>query len=274
MKNLILLLAAAMALGCSTNTEGDASPLEAATFLNVSYGADVKQKMDLYLPAGRNKNDTKVIVLVHGGGWSAGSKEDFNTAVPIIRQQFPDHAVVNVGYRLATVESPAYPKQIDDLASAIEHLETNGYSVSKHYGFVGSSAGAHLSMLYGYMQGNTRVKAICNLVGPTDFTDPAYEDSMMDLAFPYLVGENPTAALIEEVSPVFHVTAQSPKTIQFLGNQDSLIPVSQGQRLKAKLDASNVENELHYYDAGHGDFSQADYLDLFFKLEAFFSAHL
>ena len=40
----------------------------AKTFLNVSYGTDTMQRMDVYLPANRSVDRTNVLVLIHGGG--------------------------------------------------------------------------------------------------------------------------------------------------------------------------------------------------------------
>jgi acetyl esterase/lipase len=46
--------------------------------LDVSYGANAQQKMDVYLPAGRSITATKVIIMIHGGAWNSGDKTDFN----------------------------------------------------------------------------------------------------------------------------------------------------------------------------------------------------
>lgn len=75
--------------------------LEAKTLLNVSYGNNVQQKFDLYLPANRTQN-TKTLILVHGGGWTDGDKADMNYAVDIVKQYLPEYAIANINYRLAT----------------------------------------------------------------------------------------------------------------------------------------------------------------------------
>lgn len=40
----------------------------------VFYGNDPQQKMDVYLPADRNENSTKVLILIHGGAWVEGDR--------------------------------------------------------------------------------------------------------------------------------------------------------------------------------------------------------
>ena len=75
-------------------------PLQYYEELDIAYGNDAKQTFDIYLPAER-ENDTKVMILVHGGGWSGGDKSEMNTLKNLVRQEHPDVAVVNMNYRLA-----------------------------------------------------------------------------------------------------------------------------------------------------------------------------
>jgi len=79
---------------------------------NIAYGDDAKQKMDVYLPANRDSISTKVFVLIHGGGWSAGDKADYTSTMASFKTYYPDHAIININYRLGTVASPGYPKQV------------------------------------------------------------------------------------------------------------------------------------------------------------------
>ena len=179
MKKLFLLpvLFLLLLTGCSSDDDSKTiadDPSIKKELLNVSYGSDAEQKIDIYLPAGRSQN-TKVIVLLHGGSWIAGNKSDMTYLVPSIQQQFPNHAIVNINYRLATENSPAFPKQISDIQEVIKHLEKTGYKISDDYAFIGFSAGGHLALLYSYAYDpDHHVKAICDVVGPADFSDPNY----------------------------------------------------------------------------------------------------
>lgn len=269
-------------MGLSCNQSDDNAPaqpsnLPAKDLTNVAYGDDPAQKMDVYLPAGRNSN-TKVFVLVHGGGWSGGSKAEFSYVVPILKSQFPDCAIINMNYRLATMQSPAFPKQIQDIEKVVDFLKHSEYNVSSDLAFIGASAGAHLAMLYSYKYDTTHnVRAVCSIVGPADFTDPAYMDNpMFQYGAYYLIGnvnwqQNPQ--IITDVSPALQVTADSPPTIMFYGGQDPLIPVTQATRLKAKLDQYGVYNEYYLYaSGGHGNWNTTTMMDFQTKLIAFFRA--
>ncbi|NMH28797.1 alpha/beta hydrolase [Flavobacterium silvaticum] len=273
------LFALLFLFGCGSDDDAtqDQPNLPAQTLTDVSYGPDAEQKLDVYLPADRT-SDTKVFVLVHGGGWTEGSRTDMGYVVPALQAEFPDYAIVNLDYRLGTDTSPAFPKQIDDIALAIQFIQNAGYQISDDYGFIGVSAGAHLSLLYSYKYDpDHEVKAVCSIVGPTDFTDPAYiGNPVFEYGLTPLIGnvsydENPE--LFAEVSPATHVSSEAPVTVMFYGGQDPLIPVSQATRLKSKLDEAGVYNEYYLYpEGGHGDWDLPTMIDFQTKLIAFFEA--
>lgn len=226
--------------------------LPAHILLNVSYGSDPEQVMDVYLPSKRSE-DTKVFILLHGGGWSGGSKNRLNYFVPLLREEFPNHAIVNMDYRLASFESPAFPKQVHDIEAAIAFIEESDYNIGSQYAFIGFSAGAHLAMLYSYRHdANHNVKALCSVVGPSDFTDPFYvSHPYYQYAAMYLLGlfkDHPEAVL--GISPANFVNPLSPPTILFYGGKDPLVPRSQAERLRVKLDANGVYNEYYLYENG------------------------
>lgn len=243
------------------------------TIENVSYGNDVKQKFDLYLPANRNSN-TKTLILIHGGGWTEGDKADMNFIIPAIKQFLPNYAIANINYRLATSNQPAFPMQLDDIASVISKLETGNYNISSQFGFIGTSAGGHLSMQYSYTRNNSnKIKMAYNIVGPSNFTDPNYtnDSTWTNLLFNVtgMTYNSQNISYFEGLSPFHRATSTSVPTIAFYGNSDPLIPISQGIGLRNKLNNLNVYNEYYLYNGGHGTWSQSDYFDMFAKIKAF-----
>lgn len=113
-------------------------------------GSDPKRNaLDLHLPESKPKSPAPVMILIHGGGWSAGDKAHTTFIEPktswFIDQGF---LVVSINYRL----SPAvtHPAHIDDVASAIAWVERH---IAQYGGdprnlwLLGHSAGAHLAAL-------------------------------------------------------------------------------------------------------------------------------
>ncbi|MGS2726495.1 alpha/beta hydrolase fold domain-containing protein [Psychroserpens sp. BH13MA-6] len=254
------------------------TPLTYREELNVSYGNDSDQVFDLYLPANRSLS-TKVMVLVHGGGWTSGDKADMNLLKDLIRQDLPDIAIVNINYRLADENNPPFPMQIDDITTIINMLKTNqeDYVISDDFGFIGTSAGAHLSMLWSYAHdANADSKMVASIVGPTNFTDPAYLENdnpiLQELISTF--GIDTSTAFLESVSPYHQVTSEAPPTILFYGGEDPLVPTSQGLDMETKLSNLGITHQFTLYpNAGHG-WVGAELLDTWTKLKAFTETHL
>jgi acetyl esterase/lipase len=218
-----------------------------------------------------------VFVLIHGGGWSAGDKADFTYMLNSLKTYYPNHAIININYRLASEASPAYPKQINDIQAALDEISLPKYNVSSQFFLFGSSAGGHLSLLYSYgFDPNHHVKGICNTVGPSDFTDPNYLNNPLYNSFYSVLinGGTQNQALIEEVSPAHRVTTTSPPTISFYGSADPLVPSTQMARLHNVLDSLGVYNEATMYQgAGHGNWDQNQSNDCVAKIVLFINTY-
>lgn len=254
------------------------NPSEAYEELNIVYGNNDNQVFDLYLPANRTA-ETKTIILVHGGGWTSGDKANMTNIQLYIKDQMPDYAIVNMNYRLATESMPPYPMQINDITSVVNYLTTNQthYTISENFGFIGVSAGAHLSLLWSYaFDTANQVDMVASIVGPTNFTDPAYLESDNSILQQFIasLGIDNSIAFLEEISPYHRVTSSVPPTILFYGGDDPLIPISQGTAMRTQLEEHHVIHEYTLYpDEGHG-WEGLNLLDTTQKLQTFIETHL
>lgn len=247
-------------------------------YMNVSYGANAAQQMDIYLPANRSATKTNVIVFIHGGGWNAGDKGDFNEAIAALRVQLPEYAIFNINYRLATTAATRFPAQIEDVQAALDFIYSKGneYKVNANkMVLVGASAGAHLALLQAYKNNsNGRIKAVVDLFGPSDmtamFTNHPYP-TVVQPALTSVMGGTPTtqSSIYFNASPINFVTAQSAPTLIFHGDADPVVPLSQSTELKAKLQAAGAKVEMILYAGeGHGWYG-ANLLDTYAKAVAF-----
>ncbi|BAO76997.1 alpha/beta hydrolase [Winogradskyella sp. PG-2] len=279
----ITIISISIFSSCSSDSsdDGDSNVLDATqTFeqFNISYGNDSDQVFDLYLPANRTAQ-TKTIILIHGGGWTSGDKADMNAFKDYIKTQLPTYAIVNINYRLADENNQPYPMQINDITSVINYLENNedNYTISNTIGFVGVSAGAHLSLLWSYAFDNqNQTEMVCSVVGPTNFTDTAYLNNADPVLQEILdaFGANTSTSFLEEVSPYHQVTASAPPTILFYGGQDPLIPTTQGTAMRDQLENLNVTHEFTLYpNEGHG-WVGLNLLDTSLKLKTFIETHM
>ncbi|WP_363322667.1 alpha/beta hydrolase [uncultured Tenacibaculum sp.] len=249
--------------------------MEAVSRLNLSYGSDARQVYDLYLPQGRSL-DTKVIILLHGGSWVSGSKEDVNFIKDIITSELKDYAVVNMNYRLARPGVSPFPTQTDDITSLVNHLKAkrNEYMISNELAFVGVSAGAHLAMFWSYtLDTENQVNAVVSIVGPTDLSNNDETTFLGQIVTS--AGVDPTEEFFKSNSPVFQATPDSPPTIQFHGGLDELVDRNQGVSLRDKLNELGVENEYTLYPFAMHDYSSEDLLifDTWLKTRDFILKH-
>lgn len=272
------LLAVVTLLSASCRKEKEASapetPLAEKTIIDTSYGTDPLHKMDIYLPADRNEH-TKTILLIHGGGWTGGSKADLTSAIPGLKANFPGYAIANINYRLAADGTTnLFPTQENDVKSAIDFFVGNSqeFHISKDLVLTGFSAGAHLALLHGYKNDATNnVKAIVDFFGPTDLTTFSSLSVVQQLILANVTGKTYEADpdIYWKSSPVKYISRQSPPTIVLQGGADPLVPRSQADLLIEKLEENEVIHQLVFYpNEGHG-WNGENLMDSFNKIKAF-----
>ena len=260
-------------------SHSNTGPLAAQTYLNVAYGNDAAQKLDIYLPAGRT-DTTKLIILVHGGAWIEGDKSEFNPFVTELQQRLPGYAVANINYRLATQTANHFPTQENDMKAAVDFLagKTGEYSISQKFVLLGASAGGHMALLQAYKYPNPGIKAVVDFFGPSDMamlynnTDPANQ-----FIFSILMSGTPTGnpTMYQQSSPINFVSAQSPPTIILHGEEDDLVPVAQSTALAAKLQTAGVPHQTVIYPGmGHEIWPPATMTDAFNRIQSFLRTHV
>lgn len=195
---LIIILTSLFCLTNCTKTE------KVSVFKNIEYGnypseqGKRKLLLDLYLPSNSNK-PLPVLIYIHGGGWLVNSKESCPGQIAAQR----NYAVVCINYSYSS--EALFPAQIQDVKKAVQWLRKNAnnyYLDANHFGVWGDSAGGYLSVLLGTSAGvnrleenikdnpiSTKVQAVCNWYGLTDFTK-------VQMAFQ----EFPTPDILEKIS--------------------------------------------------------------------------
>lgn len=273
----ILFLVGSLFLLISCNKDNTSSPAKPQdeTILNVSYGTDTSQKMDVYLPGVRSSDTTKSIIMIHGGAWTSGDKADFTTYVPSLKKRLPGYAVFNINYRLATTTSNTFPTQENDVRRAVNFVlsRASEYKInSTKLILLGASSGAQLALLQAYKNPDTKIRAVVDLFGPTDLVALYNSYSgVTQFALANIVGGTPASnlAAYSQASPLNYVSAQSPPTILFHGGKDDVVPLVQSTNLKNKLAGFNITYLMYVYpNEGHGWFG-IPLEDTFDKIAAF-----
>lgn len=287
-KSLLVLFSCIVFFSCTKDPvvidDGDKSPLLERIIQDTSYGTDPKQKMDIFLPAGRTSS-TKLVIFIHGGGWESGSKSDaeYVQIVNLIKLKWPEAAVASINYRLTSNPDVHYQEIMADVSSAVNFLVDNKskFVTSDTLCMTGASAGAHLAMLYTYKYNTGNyVKCVADFFGPAILNDWDWYNSfniwlgrpVKDILIQYN-GATWDVPLYKSNSPYSVATAQSKPTIIFHGTIDVIVPIYQSQWLKGQLTTLGVINEYYEYFDGHG-FNPTNTADAMDKSIAFFKKHL
>jgi dipeptidyl aminopeptidase/acylaminoacyl peptidase len=267
-KQLLIIMVAVTMLSTSCKKSSDDSGGTSTTvaeliITDVAYASTSPlQKMDVYLPANRSTTNTYAIIMIHGGSWSGGDKTDFGGDIPTIRSLLGNYAVFNLNYRLANGTSVLITQQQDDINAAIDFITSKAadYKINtSKLGIMGASAGAHLALLKAY-KANTdgKIKAVVDLFGPNDMAWMYNNHPVPSITQPTIanaVGGTPTTnpAAYTSGSPINFVTSTVPPTIIFHGTADIVVPISESDRLKARLQLNGVTNNyITYTGEGHG----------------------
>jgi len=223
-----------------------------------------RQKLDLFLPKDAAK-PLPLVVWIHGGGWQGGSKE-FTPAFFLLSKGY---AVASINYRLS--QHATFPAQIEDCKAAIRWLRAHAkeYNLdAQHIGVWGGSAGGHLVALLGTannvkewetLGGNTdqssRVQAVCDWYGPTDFTRITATSQKANGPVSRLLG-GPVADNLEKAkkaSPITYVSSDDPPFLIMHGADDKTVPPEQSEIFADALKKAGVEVTLKILPgAGHG----------------------
>lgn len=211
----------------------------------LSYSADPKQEMDLYLPANRNAS-TRVAIFIHGGGWTKGDKSDFS----FVPMAFVSSGVaaVNLNYRLANVSAGIdYHTILADIETAILFLQARDsiYGCSfDSLTLIGKSAGGHLALMYAYQQ-NT-VSKVVTIATPTDLNDSVFLNTsdIHDRVYQVTGGDDAYQRTL--ASPVSYT--DSVATRLYHGKKDGLVPYQQSVVFYDKIKTLNAENKMILFE--------------------------
>ena len=251
--------------------------------LEYAQAKGVSLKLDLYRPSAKSSAPMPLVIWVHGGGWSNGTK----TNCPAAWLATKGYAVASLDFRLLP-EHP-WPAQIEDPIAALRWLR----QVSGKYGYdasrsaaMGGSSGGHVVALWGTLPlpAEDKVKAVVDLYGPTDLltmppnvlsekrTRAELAKANGALLLGGIVMDQPAKA--KAVSALHQVSKDDVPFLIMHGMDDPGVPVDQSERLHAALKAAGVESTLKLLPgAGHGgkEFDSAESRTL---ILAFLDKHL
>jgi glycerophosphoryl diester phosphodiesterase len=241
---------------------------------NIKYGnaPNNQNTFDAYVPKDM-QTGAKVIVYIHGGGWSSGDKTEFPKTMIDELVGKRGYVLASINYRLVTDSSNRFPAQVEDVKKVLELISKNAKKYQYNgdeFALMGGSAGGLLAMLYAYgYDEKKQVKTVVDFWGPTDLTDKAVRADGSDAnntVIRFVGAEEANAQITKDASPAYHLTQQTAvPTILFHGGKDPLVDVSQAKNLYKKLQELNVAAQLEIYPEEKHGLGPASLIDAFAK---------
>lgn len=188
--------------------------------LDLPYGPDVKQRLDVYSPT-RKPQHAPVFLFLHGGGFREGDRAQYG----YIAAPFAAKGVVTVvaSYHL-TGSGSQYPVQVDDTRLAIKwiyrHIAEFGGDPNRIV-VGGHSAGAILAADVGVNRGWMKaagipaeaLRGIAPISGPYDLRTDGRHGELDIYA--------PTVQAQEQASPLLHIHDPAPNAVIAIGAEET-----------------------------------------------------
>ena len=236
---------------------------------DLPYGPSSSQRLDLYPAAVQDPGRrAPLAVLIHGGGWEKGSRDDVVHVIANLTSR--GYAVANVGYRLAA-EARA-PGAAEDVRHAIEYARSRAKDWNADGGrmlLVGFSAGAHLALLSslapsGVLDGpQSHPRAIVSFWGITDLADLLDGPNAKNFARNWVAGSVRDRGFVAALSPVTYDAAEAPALCAVHSVHDDVVPYAHSETLVRKFhEAKRPATVIRRFHQGHAAPS-TDYAALF-----------
>ena len=286
----VLFLAAALAFSAFAQDEADAKKEEIAkpmpNIADGKYGEYARNTFDLWKP--KSKARTPLVVFIHGGGLSSGSKEKLS-ANQLNKMLEAGFAVMAINYRL-TGEA-VFPQHFMDAARAIQYARHHAKEFNidpKLVAATGGSAGGMTSLWLGFhddladpksadpvLRESTRLKAmavssaqttlvpdvVAKYVGVLGTEYGSYSNGKMFGLKKEEMGSAKALQLYREISPLTYLTKDDPPVWAIYSIPDKPLTEKSttseaihhpgfGKVLKEEMDKLKIECKLRHKDDG------------------------
>lgn len=213
---------------------------------NISYGKNVRQKLDVYFPK-KIQSHLPVVVFFYGGSWQSGSKKNY---------KFMAEALTSLGVVVVIPDYQLYPQVkfptfVEDGAMALDWIFKNisNYSGDPKKVFVmGHSAGAQIGALLSfdkhYLQKyksakKFHIQGFIGLAGPYDFlpfTNPVFKN---------IFAPEEKYSLSQ---PIHFIAGHEPPVLLIHGKKDTTVGIHNSQNLTKKIQEKKGKVTIYYYD--------------------------
>jgi len=261
----ILLLSLGLA-GCSSLDLVNGlsrSPLKAP--LTLSYGLDVRQRIDVYtVPEGLSQAPgvlrpaqalvpeqrlRPLVIFFYGGSWNSGSRAQYGFVAAALNEL--GYVVAIPDYRLTP--EVVYPAFLEDSAAAVRLLMAQASSLGadpERIILMGHSAGAYNAAMLAFddrwlsVQERQRIRGYVGLAAPVNFLPIRVRSVQQTFGWPQTPRDS---------QPIEHVSPGDPPALFLSSRRDILVdPEPNALAMAEKMRAAGVPVEVELFDGPVG----------------------
>jgi len=272
---MVMLFTSVFAFSGTAKSERWTGTVKTVTFKTVG-GQPLE--LDIYHPAREIQGPAPAHIFIHGGGWTANSKEIvLNTPEGYVvdylavfeRLASQAYVGVSIDYRLADA-SVKMPQLVEDVNDAIRFLHREGpdHGIDPDRMAVwGSSAGGHLALMVGLPPSEafpgepalaaypSTVRCVVSWYGIGDFTLSSARGPDGGANFEKIFGKTFHEApdLYRRMSPVSHLAPGAIPILLMTGDKDTKVLFDQSQTLHRSAQNLGLDSTyLLVKNSGHG----------------------
>ena len=247
---VMLLMTAA---GCSQSVPDQYESTEKSEIIYKT-ADNTELGLDILYPTRRIYTKNPTVMLIHGGGWISGTRDEFYRDFDLLCDKLRASGITVIGitYRLA-VDGRTWRDCLDDCEDALEFLIDNAdkYDIDvDNIGVIGYSAGAQLALMTSIETGD-QVKYCVSMSAPTVFAGNK-ESKYYSEALSYYISRafnSESQYDLYKASPIILISRRC-KT-EFLivnGAEDEIIPPAHAEAFYNEAVSFGIEAELMVLD--------------------------
>jgi acetyl esterase len=216
---------------------------------------------DLYLhifyPQGHDpKTDRRpALIFFFGGGWVGGSPAQFYPQCQHLAKR--GMVAISAEYRIKSKHKTSPFECVKDGKSALRWVRANSIELGvdpRRIGAGGGSAGGHVAAAVATVSGFNDPQddlSVSSMPNALVLFNPVYDNG------PEGFGYGKVGARFKEFSPIHNLKKGMAPTIVFLGDKDTLIPLTTAKKFRDRMNELGNRSELVIYpDQTHGFFNQ------------------
>ena len=210
---------------------------------DIAYGADPRQRMDLYIPDGLTR-PAPVLLFFYGGSWQSGSKAIYRA----FGQAFASRGMVVAVADYRLYPKVKYPAFVEDGALALRfvhgHVGEAGGDASRIF-VSGHSAGAYIAAMLAVNDTYLAdihadpawIRGVIGIAGPYDFL-PLYDPALIDI----FGGDRVMAT-----QPIKYARRRTVPMLLAHGGADTTVGAGNSRRMAQRLKEAGNDVELIVY---------------------------